>query len=156
MIVSVSRLQDIKEQKAICRHPSARRTSRVGGQVRAGCGRYRGFGVSVPVGRLRQAARRCCGADSADHSGAADPIVVARIAVRVPVRQPIGATAFPVQYGRAAIAFGAGLAIPAANIVVERHHNHRTVPASRRRRLQPLRFRAACRRELDRVRRCRR
>lgn len=130
------RLQNREEQEAVRRHSDARRTGRVGGQIRAAGGWNGRLGVAVPVGHGHGG--QPAGGRRSDHSSAAQGIVVARIAVRLSVRHAIVATAIP--RGRFAAAFS-GVTVPAT--AAEQH----TVARHRRRRLL---FRAADRRQLDR------
>lgn len=132
----VRRLQNCEEQEGVRRHSDARRTGRVGGQIRAAHSRNGRLGVAVPVGHGRQpaAGRR------SDHPSASQGIVVARLAVHLSVRHAIVATAIPRRRRRFAAAFS-GVTVPAT--AAEQH----AVTRHRRRRLL---FRAADRRQLDR------
>jgi len=129
----VRRLQNSEEQEGVRRHSDARRTGRVGGQIRAADSWNGRLGVTVPVGHGRQpaAGRR------SDHPSASQGIVVARLSVHLSVRHAIVATAIPRR--RFAAAFS-GVTVPAT--AAEQH----TVTRHRRR----LLFRAADRRQLDR------
>lgn len=79
------RLPDRQEQEAVRRHPNAGRPGRVISQVRSRGGRHRGVAWSAAQVR-----------NGRHSSAAAATIVVARIAVRIPVRQPIFAVTVPV------------------------------------------------------------
>lgn len=155
------RLQDCEEQKAVRGHPGSGRSSRVGGQVRTGSGRNGRVRVTLPPqgggsggGRDRGQAR------AGRHTSAARSIVVARVAVRVPVRQSIVAAAVPVQQQHRVAAVTATavgrLAVPGASVADQRqqrsrplHHRVTAAPIVCGRR-QRLLSRAAGGRELDR------
>lgn len=149
---SVFRLPDREEQKAVRGRPGARRAGRVRGQVRAGRGRHGRVRLAVPVGLDGHPGHpdgvpgHPGGPGRADHAdaAAAAAIVVARLAVRLPVGQRLVAVAVP--RGR-------------------RHQQHPLAAAAppvgrRRRALQAaavrLRSRAAGGRQLDSGRRGRR
>lgn len=134
VLILVRRLQNCEEQEGVRRHSDARRTGRVGGQIRAADSWYGRLGVAVPVGHGH--GRQPAGGRRSDHPSAAQGIVVARLAVHLSVRHAIVATAIPRR--RSATAFS-GVTVPST--AAEQH----TVARHRR-----LLFRAADRRQLDR------
>lgn len=87
------RLQDSEKQEVVRRHSGTCRAGRVGGQVRAAGGWHGGLRVTIPV--VHGYDRHPADTRRIGHPSAVRTIVVARLAVRVPVRHPIVAIAVP-------------------------------------------------------------